>query len=164
MQPQRLIIRPMDTDDHRGWPVGRRDEVAPLRDALAATGEHHRLGWILGEVHRDLPPAVVLERVSDKLSGGGRHPRLPFCCLVEREHGAGASDAARFYRCHRCAAAAGPSPVSGHRRGWTNGRNGSNLAVDAAPRSKPNATWLVQPVVCGRSTTTTRQSMFSSII
>jgi len=56
------------TDDHRGRHVGRLEVPAPLRDPLTVTGEHDCLGRIRRDVHRDLPPTVVLERLGDKLS------------------------------------------------------------------------------------------------
>jgi hypothetical protein len=40
----------------------------PPRDQLTVTGEHNRLRRIRRDIHRDLPPAVVLERLRDELT------------------------------------------------------------------------------------------------
>jgi hypothetical protein len=63
-----LIVRAVGTDDHRGRYVGRLEVPAPLRDLLTVTGEHDCLRRIRRHVHRDLPAAVVLERLGDELS------------------------------------------------------------------------------------------------
>ena len=68
MEPQRLIGRPVHTDDHRGRDVGCLEEPAPLRDQLTVTGEDDCLGRIRRDVHCDLPTTVVLERLGDELS------------------------------------------------------------------------------------------------
>ena len=69
MEPQRLIGQPMYTDDHCGRYVGRLEQPAPLRDSLTVTGEDDCFGRIRRNVHRDLPSTVVLEHLSDELSG-----------------------------------------------------------------------------------------------
>ena len=69
MEPRHLFGQPMYADDHRGRHVGRFEEPAPLRDPLTVTGEYDCLGRIRRDVHRDLPPSVVLEqRLGDELS------------------------------------------------------------------------------------------------
>ena len=62
------IVGPVGTDDHRGWYAGGLEVAAPLRDPLTVTGEHDSLRRIRRHVHRDLPPAVVGERLGDELS------------------------------------------------------------------------------------------------
>ena len=71
MEPQRLIVQPVCTDDHRGRYVGRLEDSSPRRDQLAVTGEHDCLGRIRWDVHRDLPTTIVLERLGDELSLDG---------------------------------------------------------------------------------------------
>src|SRR5919199_1051443 len=73
MDPQRLIIRAMCTDDHRGRYVGRLEKASPRRDQLAVTGKDDRLGRRWREVRRDLPSAVVFKPLGDELSRDGRH-------------------------------------------------------------------------------------------
>ena len=89
--PQRLIGRPVYTDDHRGRDVGCLQEPAPLRDQLTVTGEHDCLGWIRRDVHCDLPTTVVLERLGDELSryrvGMHRFRRWLRDCLHRRLFG-----------------------------------------------------------------------------
>src|ERR1700747_2815423 len=68
MEPQRLIGRAVNTDEHRGRYVSRLEDSAPLRDHLTVTGEHDCLGRICRDVHRDLPTTVVIERLGDDLS------------------------------------------------------------------------------------------------
>jgi hypothetical protein len=50
-----------------------------LRDQLTVTGEHDCLGRLCRDVHRDLPTAVVTERLGDDLSGRSlvMHDRKP---------------------------------------------------------------------------------------
>src|SRR5580704_4779716 len=69
MEPQRLIGQTMYTDDHCGRYVGLLEQPAPLRDSLTVTGEDDCFRQVRWNVHRDLPSTVVLEPLSDKLSG-----------------------------------------------------------------------------------------------
>src|SRR5262249_12416082 len=50
-----------------GTSVASRD-AAPLRDQLAVTGDHDRLGWNWRDVHRHLRTTVIVERLGDELS------------------------------------------------------------------------------------------------
>src|ERR1700716_1228649 len=90
MEPQRLIDQPVCTDDYRGRDVGRLEEPAPRRDQLTVTGEHDCLGRTRGDVHRDVPTTVVLERLGDELSCnrvGSRRLRRCFgdgCLVIHR--------------------------------------------------------------------------------
>src|ERR1700683_5235425 len=68
MEPQHLIGQPMYADNHCGRYVGLLEQPAPLRDSLTVTGEDDCFGPVRGNVHRDLPPTVALERLGDKLS------------------------------------------------------------------------------------------------
>jgi hypothetical protein len=68
MEPRRFIGQPVYTDDHRGRYIGRLEEATPPRNPMTVTGEHHYLGRIRRDVHRDLPTTVVVERLGDKLS------------------------------------------------------------------------------------------------
>ena len=76
MQPQRLIGRPMDTDDHcRGY-VSCLNGFAPLRDQLTVPSEYDRLGRSRRDIHRDLPTTVVLnESLGDELTRDRRQGR-----------------------------------------------------------------------------------------
>jgi hypothetical protein len=58
----------VDADDHRGRHVRLIEQPGPPRQALAVAGEHDRLGRTGRDVHRDLPPTVVVEHVADELS------------------------------------------------------------------------------------------------
>src|ERR1700728_99392 len=69
MEPQRLIGQSMHTDDHGGRYVGLLEQPAPLRDSQTVPGEDDCFGWVRWNVYRDLPSTIVLERLSDKLSG-----------------------------------------------------------------------------------------------
>jgi hypothetical protein len=67
VEPRHLIGQPVNTDDHRGRYIGCFKDLTPLRDELTVTGEHDCLGRVWRDVHRDLPPTVVLERLGNEL-------------------------------------------------------------------------------------------------
>jgi hypothetical protein len=68
-QPGRLVGHRVDADDHRrGHVVGCLEEPAPPDDPPSIRGKHDRLGRIRREIHGDLPPAVIAERLGDELS------------------------------------------------------------------------------------------------
>ena len=69
MESERLIGQPVDTDDHRRRDVKCFEKPTPARDQLTVTGEHHCLRRVRWDVHRDLPSAVVIERLGNEVSG-----------------------------------------------------------------------------------------------
>jgi hypothetical protein len=75
LEAEGLIGHPVNTDNQRGGHVRRLQDLAPLREHLPVTGEHDCLGRIRRDVHRDLPTAVVLERLGDELADDRRHRR-----------------------------------------------------------------------------------------
>src|ERR1700728_4509134 len=73
MDPQRLVVQAMCTDDHGGRQVGRLEDVAPRRDQRAVAGENDGLGRSRRDIRRDLPATVVFECLGDELARCGRH-------------------------------------------------------------------------------------------
>ena len=71
-EPQHLVVKPVDTDDHGRRYVGGLKDTAPLRDQLAVTGEHDCFGQNWRDVHSHLPTTVVVERLGDEFSFDGR--------------------------------------------------------------------------------------------
>src|SRR6185437_666197 len=75
VEPLRLVVQPVGADNHGRRYVGGLQEAAPLRDQLAVTGEHDRRWRNWRHVNGHRPATVVIERLGDELSRGGRPHR-----------------------------------------------------------------------------------------
>ena len=62
--------------------------LAPLRDELAVTGEHDRLGWIRRHVHSEPLSTVVVEGLGDQLARDrvGLRGFQPHGCVIHGSH------------------------------------------------------------------------------
>jgi hypothetical protein len=72
LEPTFVIRHPMDTHDHRVWPVAALESLTQSGDVpTTVSAEHGRFGWMRGHIHGDLPTTVVIEGLMDQLSVQG---------------------------------------------------------------------------------------------